>query len=201
MLRGPSRSEWNPDHPSWRRGERRTLHWASRFRSSDEEPVIGELEMITDGDKEAADGSYRGTGTVASARHDRPAGRVRDLRHPGSGIIHKQPRVYFDVIVQISSDPDFIQDVKTIFNNDMDNSAGLGVGTDMHYVDTHFGEIFDAKGVARPIRPPLQPGQHLQRSEPLYRGGGLRTTSGIAVTPDVWHPFTWRAASCSGRRP
>ena len=28
----------------------------------------------------------------------------------------------------------------------MDNSAGLGLGKDMHYVDTHFGELFDAKG-------------------------------------------------------
>jgi hypothetical protein len=55
--------------------------------------------------------------------------------------------VYFDVIVQISNDPDFITGVQTIFNNDMDNSAGLGVGMDMHYVDTHFGEIFDAKGL------------------------------------------------------
>jgi hypothetical protein len=51
------------------------------------------------------------------------------------------------VIVQISGDPDFVDNVRTIFNNDMDNSAGQGLGTDMHYVDTHFGEIFDARGL------------------------------------------------------
>ena len=102
--------------------------------------------MITDGDKEAADGSYVELGPLL--QHV-----TIDLQaeHEIYGIrlwhYHKQPRVYFDVIVQISSDPDFIHDVKTIFNNDMDNSAGLGVGTDMHYVDTHFGEIFDAKGL------------------------------------------------------
>jgi len=55
--------------------------------------------------------------------------------------------VYFDVIVQVSSDPDFGAGARTIFNNDMDDSAGLGTGTDMHYVDTHFGELFDAKGI------------------------------------------------------
>jgi formylglycine-generating enzyme required for sulfatase activity len=113
--------------------------------SSEAEPITGELEMITDGDKEAVDGSYVELGPLL--QHV-----TIDLEgeHEIYGIrvwhFHKEPRVYFDVIVQICDDPDFITDVKTIFNNDMDNSAGLGVGTDMHYVDTYFGEIFDAQG-------------------------------------------------------
>jgi len=113
--------------------------------ASDEEPVIGKLEMVTDGDKEAADGSYAELGPMLQhvtidlqAEHE-----IYGIR---AWHYHKLPRVYFDVIVQISSNPDFIGDVYTIFNNDMDNSAGLGLGTDMHYVDTCFGEIFDAKG-------------------------------------------------------
>ncbi len=114
--------------------------------ASDEEPIIGELEMVTDGDKEAADGSYVELGPFLQhvtidlqAEHEIYGIRVWHY--------HKLPRVYFDVIVQVSSDPDFISDVTTIFNNDMDNSAGLGLGTDMHYVDTSFGEIFDARGL------------------------------------------------------
>ena len=39
------------------------------------------------------------------------------------------------------------------FNNDMDNSSGLGVGTDREYFETHEGKIVDGKGVkARYVR-------------------------------------------------
>ncbi|MBN2129675.1 MAG: SUMF1/EgtB/PvdO family nonheme iron enzyme [Sedimentisphaerales bacterium] len=114
--------------------------------SSDTEPVIGELEMITDGDKEAGDGSFVELGPLLQQvsidlQGDYEIYAVR-LWH-----YHQEPRVYFDVIVHISDDPDFGAGVKTIFNNDMDNSSGLGTGRDMHYVDTHFGELFDAKGI------------------------------------------------------
>jgi hypothetical protein len=51
------------------------------------------------------------------------------------------------VVVQISSDPEFITDVTTLFNNDTDNSLGQGVGTDMHYIDRHEGKLVDAKGI------------------------------------------------------
>ena len=60
---------------------------------------------------------------------------------------HKQPRVYFDVIVQVADDPDFVSNVKTVFNNDHDNTSGLGVGKDMNYVETSEGKLIDAKGV------------------------------------------------------
>ena len=61
--------------------------------------------------------------------------------------------MYFDVVVQLADDPDFISNVRTLFNNDIDNSAGLGVGTDMHYVETNKGELIDAKGArARYVR-------------------------------------------------
>ena len=60
---------------------------------------------------------------------------------------HKQPRVYYDVVVQVADDPDFITNVRTIYNNDLDNSSGLGLGKDMHYVETSEGRLVDAKGV------------------------------------------------------
>ncbi len=66
---------------------------------------------------------------------------------------HKQARVYFDVIVQTADDADFISNVKTLFNNDIDNSAGLGIGTNMHYIETSEGKLVDGKGVkARYVR-------------------------------------------------
>ncbi len=114
--------------------------------ASDPQPVIGELEMITDGDKEGADGSYVELApflqhVTIDLQGEYEIYGVRVWHY------HKQARVYFDVIVQIADDADFITGVKTIFNNDMDNSTGLGVGTDLHCVETHFGELFDAGGV------------------------------------------------------
>lgn len=120
--------------------------------SSDEEPIIGDIEMITDGDKEAADGSYVELGPfVQDVTIDLEA------MHEIYAIIiwhyHKQARVYKDVVVQVADDPDFITNVRTLFNNDIDNSAGIGVGEDMHYTETNEGRLIDAKGVkARYVR-------------------------------------------------
>jgi hypothetical protein len=120
--------------------------------SSDEEPIIGEIDMITDGDMEAADGSYVELGPFTQ-------NVTVDLEAPHEiyAIIvwhyHKQARVYFDVVVQVADDPDFITNVRTLFNNDIDNSAGIGVGKDMHYTETNEGKLIDAKGVkARYVR-------------------------------------------------
>jgi hypothetical protein len=49
--------------------------------------------------------------------------------------------------VQTADDADFITNVQTVFNNDIDNSAGLGIGKDMHYIETSEGKLIDAKGV------------------------------------------------------
>jgi hypothetical protein len=114
--------------------------------SSDEQPIIGELSMVTDGDKEASDGSYVELGPFLqnvtidlNAKYNIYAIVVWHY--------HKQPRVYFDVIVQVADDPDFVTNVKTVFNNDHDNTSGLGVGKDMNYVETSEGKLIDAKGV------------------------------------------------------
>jgi len=49
--------------------------------------------------------------------------------------------------VQTADDKDFTTNVKTLFNNDDDNSAGLGVGKDLLYIETSEGKLVDAKGV------------------------------------------------------
>lgn len=112
--------------------------------SSDEQPIIGELAMVTDGDKEAQEGSYVELGPKLQYV-------TIDLKanHTIYGILvwhyHKQPAVYHDVIVQVADDPDFITNVQTVFNNDIDNSAGRGVGKDMSYVETSEGKLIDAR--------------------------------------------------------
>jgi len=120
--------------------------------STDEEPIIGEIEMITDGDKEAADGSYVELGPFKqSITVD-----LEDEYEIYAVVVwhyHKQAVVYFDVVVQVASDPDFISNVTTLFNNDIDNSVGQGVGKDKHYTETSEGKLIDAKGVkARYVR-------------------------------------------------
>jgi hypothetical protein len=113
--------------------------------ASDEEPTMGEIEMITDGDKEALDGSYLELGPFLQYI-------TIDLEQECEiyAILlwhfHKYAVVYFDVVVQISNEPDFITDVTTVFNNDIDHSAGQGVGTNMHYVETNEGKLIDCMG-------------------------------------------------------
>jgi hypothetical protein len=114
--------------------------------STDEMPIIGDLEMITDDDKEAGDGSYVELG---------PFRQNVTIDLEGSYSIyaivvwhyHQQARVYNDVVVQVADDPDFITGVTTVFNNDDDNSSGLGAGSDLNYVETSEGKLIDAKGV------------------------------------------------------
>lgn len=48
-------------------------------------------------------------------------------------------RKYHDVIIQLSDTPDFSSGVTTVFNNDTDNSAGQGAGTDQEYTETSAG--------------------------------------------------------------
>jgi hypothetical protein len=101
---------------------------------SDNEPILGELEMITDGDKEAPDGSYVELGpfkqfVTVDLETEYEIYAVLVWHY------HKKACVYFDVVAQISSD------------NDMDNTSGMGVGQDPHYVETSEGRLIDAKGI------------------------------------------------------
>jgi len=114
--------------------------------SSDEDPIVGEIEFVTDGDKAGADGSF-----VELGPFKQHVTVDLGLPHEIYAILlwhfHKEARVYFDVVVQIADDADFITNVRTIFNNDHDNSAGLGIGKDMHYMESSEGKLIDAEGV------------------------------------------------------
>lgn len=118
---------------------------------SDDEPIIGEVNYITDGNKEATDGSFV---EFFSGAHTATIdlGAESEIWAILVWHYHKQARVYFDVVVQTSNDPDFIESV-THFNNDIDNSLGLGVGTDKNYVETSEGKLINAGGThARYVR-------------------------------------------------
>jgi hypothetical protein len=112
---------------------------------SDDFPVIGELEYITDADKDGADGSYVELGPgVQWVQID--LGEAKTIYAVALWHYHAQARAYRDVIIQVADDADFIENVQTLFNNDHDNSAGLGIGKDKEYIETNKGKLVDAKG-------------------------------------------------------
>jgi hypothetical protein len=123
-----------------------------KVTSSDMAPIIGELTMLTDGDKEGSDGSYVELGPGKQWVQI-------DLEAPAAlyAVLiwhyHGEGRVYHDVIVQVSDDPDFADGVKTIFNNDFDNSSGMGLGKNLEYIDDYRGKLIDAKNAkGQPVK-------------------------------------------------
>jgi hypothetical protein len=113
---------------------------------SDNSPVVGTLDLITDGDKAGDEGSWVELG---------PGKQWVQIDLSKSANIyavllwhfHSQARVYRDVVAQVSDDATFKSGVITIFNNDFKNELGLGAGKDLNYVETYQGKLIDAKGV------------------------------------------------------
>jgi hypothetical protein len=115
-------------------------------KASDMQPVIGELNMVTDGEKEGGDGYFIEFGPGKQwAQID--LGASYALHAILAWHYHSQARVYRDVIVQVSDDRDFLKGVQTVFNNDHDNTSGLGIGRDKEYVEVAEGRLFDPKGI------------------------------------------------------
>jgi len=140
--------------------------------ASDKEPVIGEVAFVTDGKKSGEDGYYVELGPMLQwVQID--LGKSQELLAVVAWHYHSQARVYRDVVVQVSDDKDFIGGVTTIFNNDHDNTSGLGAGKDREYIETFDGKLFDPKGVkARYIR--------------LYSGGNTSNDMNHYVEVEVY---------------
>jgi len=123
-----------------------------KVTSSDQAPIIGELSLVTDGDKDGSDGSF------VELAPGKQWVQI-DLENPAdiSAIVvwhyHQEGRVYHAVVAQISDDPEFTKEVKTVFNNDFANSLGFGVGKQLEYIDDYRGKalaVKDEKGA--PVR-------------------------------------------------
>jgi hypothetical protein len=117
-----------------------------KVTASDSEPVVGTLDLITDGDKEGDEGSWVELGPGKQwVQIDLE--KESDISAVLVWHFHSQARVYFDVVVQVSDDKDFSKDVTTLFNADAANELGLGAGKDLAYIETYEGRLIDAKGV------------------------------------------------------
>ncbi len=112
--------------------------------SSDDFPLIGELTLVTDGDKDASEGCYveimNGFQWVQI-----DLGKTSEIFAVAVWHFHSQERAYKDVVVQVSDDPKFEKGVVTIFNNDHDNSAKMGKGSNKAYIETNQGKLMPAE--------------------------------------------------------
>lgn len=136
-----------------------------KVTASDTDPVVGTLDLVTDGDKEGDEGSWV---ELAPGKQWVQIDLEKDANIYAVLVwhFHSQERVYHDVVVQVSDDPDFVKDVKTIY----DNSAA---GTDRPYIETYQGKLIDAKGVK---------GRYVR----LYSNGNTTNKMNHYIEVEVW---------------
>ena len=126
----------------------RNLALGKKVTASDKNPVTGQLSQITDGSKEAFDNEVvemrKGVQWVQL-----DLGEVCDVYAVVVWHDHRLIQAFRSVVVQAADDPDFIDNVTTLFNNDTENVAGLGIGFDKQYFETQQGKLIPAKNNLR----------------------------------------------------
>lgn len=119
-----------------------------KVTASDRNPFGGQLSQITDGSKEAFDDNVvemrKGVQWVQV-----DLGEVCDLYAVVVWHDHRLIQVFRSVVVQAADDPDFIENVTTLFNNDTENAAGIGIGFDKQYFETLQGKLIPIKSSLR----------------------------------------------------
>ena len=113
--------------------------------TSNDSAPIGDLTLATDGDKQGDDGYFVDL-MPGKAWIQIDLGEPKEIWLLWAWHFHKQNVMFKDVIAQISDDPEF-KTATTVFNNDFDNSAGLGVGPDKSYIETNNGRPIPVNGV------------------------------------------------------
>lgn len=118
--------------------------------SSDPDP-IGELSLVTDGDKFGDDGYFVDVmGGLQWVQID--LGAPQELWLIWQWKYHKYAVIYKDVIIEVASEEDF-SDARIVFNNDYDDSSGLGVGKDKSFKESECGFPVKLNGItARYVR-------------------------------------------------
>jgi hypothetical protein len=143
-----------------------------KVTSSDNDPDVGTLDMIVDGDKDGNEGSWVELGP-GKQWVEIDLARRANIYAVLVWHFHSQPRVYRDVVVQVSDDPTFRSGVTTIFSNDFKNELGLGAGKNLNYIETYQGKLIDAKGVT---------GRYVR----LYSNGNTSNKLNHYIEVEVW---------------
>ena len=143
-----------------------------KVTASDNNPDVGTLAMITDGDKAGDEGSWIELGP-GKQWVEIDLGRRASIYAVIVWHFHSQARVYRDVVVQVSDDAAFRTDVTTIFDNDFHNELGLGAGKDLNYIETYQGKLINANGVK---------GRYVR----LYSNGNTANRLNHYIEVEVW---------------
>ena len=142
--------------------------------SSDNYPIFGSLDMVTDGDKEPLDGSY--VEMAPDKQHVTvDLGESRLIYAVLVWHNHTDPRVFRDVVVMLSDDEDF-QNTRIVYNNDHDNSSGFGVGENYEYFESDEGEL---------VANTSTEGDRLVMTEPLGHARYVRLWANGSTKDDV----------------
>ena len=143
-----------------------------KVTSSDKAPVLGTLDLITDGEKEADDGYWV---ELAPGKQwvQIDLEKTAEISALMVWHYHSQIRAYRDVVVQVSDDPKFENGVTTVFNTDSENELGFGAGKDFAYKETYEGKLIDAKGAK---------GRYVR----LYSNGNTSTKSNHYIEVEVF---------------
>jgi len=111
-----------------------------KVTASDKKPITGELSQITDGNKEAFDDQVvemrKGVQWVQI-----DLGEVCNLYAVLVWHDHRVLQAFRSVVVLMLNDPESTENVTVLFNNDFDNVAGLGIGSDKQYFETQQGKL------------------------------------------------------------
>ena len=136
-----------------------------KVTASDNEPVTGTLDLVTDGDKEGDEGSWV---ELAPGKQwvQIDLEKTSEIAAVLVWHFHSQERVYRDVIVQVSDDPAFGKGVTTLYDN---SSAGA----DRPYIESYQGKLIDAKGAK---------GRYVR----LYSNGNTTNKMNHYIEVEVW---------------
>ena len=141
--------------------------------SSAREAAAGDFSYLTDGDKGGEEGFEvelpRGAHWVQIDLAKSAEISAIALWH-----FHRERRVYFNVIVQISDDSAFKKDVTTVYNNDSENELGLGKGKDYCYYESNEGRVMAVSPAAK--------GRYVR----FYTKGNSAGPSNDYIEAEVW---------------
>jgi hypothetical protein len=141
--------------------------------SSAREAAAGDFSYLTDGDKGGEEGFEvelpRGAHWVQVDLAKSAEISAIALWH-----FHRERRVYFNVIVQISDDAAFKKDVTTVYNNDAEGELGLGKGKDYCYYESNEGRVMALS--------PAVKGRYVR----FYSKGNSAGPSNDYIETEVW---------------
>jgi hypothetical protein len=141
--------------------------------SSAREAAAGDFSYLTDGDKGGEEGFEvelpRGAHWVQIDLAKKAEISAIALWH-----FHRERRVYFNVIVQVSDDASFKKDVTTVYNNDSENELGLGKGKDFCYYESNEGRVMAVN--------PAVKGRYVR----FYSKGNSAGPSNDYIEAEVW---------------